>query len=471
MTVKARAQTIHEKLGPAFYDQVSPAVFPQHILRYRNDEALARIGLGGLDDREFVKHFGEFVPIPGSLKTPLALRYHGHQFGVYNPEIGDGRGFLFAQFTEAGTGRLLDLGTKGSGRTAYARTADGRLTLKGAVREVLATEMLAALNVPVSASLSVIETGEALIRSDEPSPTRSAVLVRLLHSHIRIGSFQRLAYLRQAENTEKLLRHVLRFYFSDIDPNAPMDEVIPPFLSVFTRRVAHMVAAWMVAGFVHGVMNTDNFNITGESFDFGPWRFLPHLDTGFTAAYFDQTGRYAFGRQPEAALWALCRLADCFIDYLDSEILGEALSDFYPQLESEIARLALWRLGLSPAPDKQAQAFAACLFRAAGESKIGWDLLFRDAYGGHIDPPAASPLWGRNTALAELREVLETLPARAAAPAALAAVKSAPLVTLEISVVEQLWSEIDTRDNWQPLYDYIELIRAHGRALRAGQQA
>ena len=132
------------------------------------------------------------------------MRYHGHQFGQYNPELGDGRGFLFAQFYERDTGRLVDLGTKGSGKTPYSRTADGRLTLKGAVREILATEMLHARAVPTSHTLSVIETGEALIRHDEPSPARSAVLVRLLHSHIRIGSFQRLAFLGEADQLEQL---------------------------------------------------------------------------------------------------------------------------------------------------------------------------------------------------------------------------------------------------------------------------
>src|SRR6185312_15585133 len=152
-------------------------------------------GLDTLTDAEWTDHFGRFQPIAGSFETPLALRYHGHQFQTYNPDLGDGRGFLFAQLRDA-DGRLLDLGTKGSGRTPWSRGADGRLTLKGGVREVLATEMLEALGVPTSKTFSLIETGEALERHDEPSPTRGAVLVRLSHSHIRIGTFQRLAYLK-----------------------------------------------------------------------------------------------------------------------------------------------------------------------------------------------------------------------------------------------------------------------------------
>jgi uncharacterized protein YdiU (UPF0061 family) len=134
-----------------------------------------------------------------NLPQPLALRYHGHQFGVYNPELGDGRGFLFAQLRD-GNGRLLDLGTKGSGQTPWSRQGDGRLTLKGAVREILATEMLEALGANTSKTFSVVETGESLWRGDEPSPTRSAVMVRLSHGHIRIGTFQRLLVLEDAQS-------------------------------------------------------------------------------------------------------------------------------------------------------------------------------------------------------------------------------------------------------------------------------
>src|ERR1700748_146468 len=190
-----RPDTPYAALGPEFADPVAPADFPKALIRFRNDRAAATVGLDALDDAEWIAAFARFEPLPGNLPEPLAMRYHGHQFRVYNPDIGDGRGFLFAQLREAGTDRLLDLGTKGSGQTPWSRRADGRLTLKGAVREVLATEMLEALGVPTSKTLSVIETGEDLHRHDEPSPTRSAVLVRLSHSHVRFGTFQRLAYL------------------------------------------------------------------------------------------------------------------------------------------------------------------------------------------------------------------------------------------------------------------------------------
>ena len=176
---------------------VEPADFPNALLRYRNDRWAEQTGLEQLTQEQWINHFQAFAPLPDNLPQPQALAYHGHQFGSYNPDIGDGRGFLFAQLEDE-QGRWLDLGTKGTGQTPFSRTGDGRLTLKGGVREVLAANLLEALGAYTSKPFSLIETGEELARHDEPSPTRSAVLVRLSHSHMRFGSFQRLAYQRMS---------------------------------------------------------------------------------------------------------------------------------------------------------------------------------------------------------------------------------------------------------------------------------
>ncbi len=200
-------------------DPVEAAAFPKHVLRFRNDRWARSVGLAELDDAQWISHFGKFAPLPGNLEGPLALRYHGHQFRNYNPDIGDGRGFLCAQLRDSG-GRLLDLGTKGSGRTPWSRDGDGRLTLKGAVREILATEMLEALGVYTSKTFSVIETGEELWRGDEPSPTRSAVLVRLSHGHIRIGTFQRLRAFEQRGEMENLIAYCLETFPGPMPPAA-----------------------------------------------------------------------------------------------------------------------------------------------------------------------------------------------------------------------------------------------------------
>ena len=380
-----RPSTRHAELGDAFYDIVRPAEFPKQILRYRNQRWAAHVGLDALTDEEWIAHFARFEPLPGSFSKPLALRYHGHQFRVYNPDIGDGRGFLFAQLCDMEDGRLLDLGTKGSGRTPYSRTADGRLTLKGGVREILATEMLEALGVDTSKTFSLIETGEDLTRNDEPSPTRSSVLVRLSHSHIRIGSFQRLRALGETENVRKLLDYTVQTYMPQVWRDDTAQRAVA-FLEEVCRRVARTGANWLVAGFVHGVLNSDNINVTGESFDYGPWRFLPHNDPAFTAAYFDQTGLYAFARQPEALLWNLTRLAECLLPFAPKTDLEKTLALFEPTLHRAFIDALLRRLGLASAGDEADTDLVKEFWSFLAETKAPFEQTFFDCYGGIVRP-------------------------------------------------------------------------------------
>ncbi len=229
-----RPETPIVSLADWLADPVEAAQFPQTRLRYWNEHAAASIGLDTLSDAEKIAHFGRFAALPDNLPQPLALRYHGHQFRNYNPDIGDGRGFLFAQMRDD-RGRLLDCGTKGSGRTPHSRSGDGRLTLKGAVREILATEMLEALGVYTSKTLAVVETGEALQRGDEPSPTRSAVMTRLSHGHIRFGTFQRLLALEQPENMAQLVDYCLTQF-----PGPPP----PPMSPMATNRPCNCCIRW-----------------------------------------------------------------------------------------------------------------------------------------------------------------------------------------------------------------------------------
>ena len=455
---EGRAAPIHLHLDDRFYRRVEAAEFPKHTLRWRNDRAAASVGLDGLDDSAWVDHFGKFTPLAGNIETPLALCYHGHQFGHYNPDLGDGRGFLFAQL-RADDGRILDLGTKGSGQTPFSRTADGRLTLKGAVREILATELLEALGVNTSKTFSVIETGEALDRHDEPSPTRAAVLVRLSHGHIRIGSFQRLRYLDDAEGVETLLRHAARHHFADdLDAEATIADLAPRFLAQVAARIADTAGSWLAAGFVHGVLNTDNFNITGESFDYGPWRFLANFDPQFVAAYFDHAGRYAYGRQAEASLWAVCRFADCLTPFGGAAPLEEVLQDFYPKLEDALQRQVCWRLGISASPE-QGQQLVKHLFAAARTSQTGYAQILHDWYGGTCRRGSyEGDAW---QAFADSLKGTSALP-----QAGHAAFDRDRPEDLPIETVEALWAPIAEADDWQPLYEKIEMIRRWGEALR-----
>src|SRR5918994_137295 len=390
-----RPSTSHAALGDEFYDIVAPAPFPKHVLRWRNQRWAERVGLGELGEDEWIDHFGRFQPLPGSYRQPLSLRYHGHQFRVYNPEIGDGRGFLFAQLHDRVDGRLLDLGTKGSGRTPWSRTADGRLTLKGGVREILATEMLEALGVNTSKTFSLIETGEELMRGDEPSPTRSSVLVRLSHSHIRIGSFQRLLYLDRKDDIAKLLDYSISTYMPEIWRDDLSGRAVA-FIENVGRLVARTGAEWMVAGFVHGVLNTDNINITGESFDYGPWRFLPVLEPGFTAAYFDETGLYAYGRQPDALLWNLYRLAECLLPLATQADLEHALGAFEPALHREFAGAFLNRLGLASSGAEKDASLVRAFWTFLEDSKAPYEQTLFDWYGGlrSVERAARSPSAG-----------------------------------------------------------------------------
>ena len=364
-------------LGEAYGDAVRSADFPETILRVRNDRAAATVGLDSLTDAEWIAHFGRFQPLPDQ-PGPIAMRYHGHQFRTYNPDLGDGRGFLAAQI-RADDGRLLDLGTKGSGTTPWSRSGDGRLTLKGGVREVLAAAMLEAQGVPTSRALSLIETGEQLERGDEPSPTRSAVLVRLQHSHVRFGTFQRAAFFGRADQIETLVEHVRALYHPAV---APGDA--PGLLAAIVTASARLTARWIAAGFVHGVLNTDNLNVTGESFDYGPWRWLPSYEPGFTAAYFDSTGLYAFARQPEAVFWNLTQLAGCLKLVAGAEPLTEALNGFGPAYIRELRAAFLDRLGvksLGEAADQRLLDTTLALLREKGEA-IRWEPLFHDWFAG-----------------------------------------------------------------------------------------
>ena len=435
-------------LGDPFYDPVDAADFPETRLRFRNDRAAAEIGLSGLSDGEWVRAFGRFEPLPGTLPQPLALRYHGHQFRVYNPEIGDGRGFTFAQGRDA-RGRLMDLGTKGSGRTPWSRFGDGRLTLKGGMREVLATEMLEALNVPTSRSFSLIETGEELERNDEPSPTRSAVLVRLSWSHVRIGTFQRLAYERDEEGMRALVRYVLHELYGEdgTDPVRLLDLVV--------GRTATLAARYMAAGFVHGVLNTDNINVTGESFDYGPWRFAPTWDPAFTAAYFDHAGLYAFGRQPEAIHWDAMQLAVSLRTLVEAEPLIAVLETFPARYAEAITEAMLWRLGRKPRSPEQDTALVQTLERALVATGASIDRVFFDAFAQDL-PADYGADW------AELRTALAPYEPRSDRSHAF---WSGEPCSMLIDEVERIWSSIADRDDWAPFEAKVARIREMGAAL------
>jgi len=441
-------------LGGDFYDAVKPADFPKCQPRFRNTRWAERVGLG-LDDEAWARHFCRFEPLPGNLTEPLALRYHGHQFRVYNPEIGDGRGFTFAQLRDE-CGRLLDLGTKGSGQTPYSRHADGRLTLKGGVREVLATEMLEALGVNTSKTFALFETGEELERGDEPSPTRSAVLTRLSHGHIRIGSFQRLAFLQDVDNIHRLVRYCLEQLYGEA-PAADGAENALKLFDLVSAATAALAASYLAAGFVHGVLNSDNINVTGESFDYGPWRFTPDWDPDFTAAYFDHYGLYAFGRQPEAIHWDLAQLAGCLSLVAEASALSAMLEAWSARFESALVKAMLSRLGVDAGADEDDRRLTGAMIRALQTRAMPIDSLFFDWRGGRDPGPDRYP----SEPFRELAGLLKGRERRQTHPYW----SDVGPCSMPIEEVEAIWSAIATDDDWQPFEDKVRAIRRMGEAM------
>ncbi len=455
------------ELGDGFADPVKAADFPKTIIRYRNDRAAKSVGLDGLTDEEWINHFGRFEPLPGTLTKPLAQRYHGHQFRHYNPEIGDGRGFLFAQMQD-NQGRLMDLGTKGSGTTPYSRSGDGRLTLKGGVREIMATEMLEALGVNTSKTFSIIETGESLHRGDEPSPTRSAVMVRLNHGHIRIGTFQRHAFYSDTERLETLVDYCLTHYYGETPAGSAQDRALK-FLSLVAEKVAIQGAELMAAGFVHGVLNTDNINITGEVFDFGPWRFLPTMDLAFTAAYFDETGLYAFGRQPDALHWNVYQLGGALADICEENELKKALADFPRIYLDAIREKLLKRLGVKPKGDTPDDELLTHVNEFMAKENFPYERFFFDWYGGSASADRAmgapdAHRYGKES-YGEFFKMLKTYEPNNPQALNTSYFLGEGPETLLIDEVEDLWAPIAEKDDWSPFYSKIERIQEMGAAL------
>ncbi len=450
-----RADVKISDLGEKIGDPVRAAAFPQHILRFRNDRWSPTIGLSELSDDDWLNHFGRFAPLPDNLDPPLALRYHGHQFRNYNPEIGDGRGFLFAQLRDH-ENRLMDLATKGSGTTPWSRSGDGKLTLKGGVREILATEMLEALGVETSKTFSLVETGEELQRGDEPSPTRSAVMTRLSHSHIRFGTFQRIAAEQNIELMHALVDYCLTHFYG----GAKTDEPAVELFQHVADKAAQLTASYMTAGFVHGVLNTDNINITGESFDYGPWRFTPYWEPGFTAAYFDQEGLYCFARQPEALHWNLAQLASALRLICESDPLVATLESFPKSYGKAFTEHFCWRLGVESEGFDKDKPLVVAAEQALSLKSVTIDQFFFDwgkstptgnqAYEADEFAEFAKQMSGRKRVRPTHHDYWQT---------------DVPC-SMHIEEVETIWDAIAQNDDWQPLTRKVDAIRNMGQALR-----
>jgi uncharacterized protein YdiU (UPF0061 family) len=243
---------------------------------------------------------------------PIAMAYSGHQFGGWSPLLGDGRAHMLGQM-RVGDGTLVDVQLKGSGRTAYSRSGDGKATLSSALREYLVSEAMAGLGIPATRALAVIATGET-IRRDRPEP--GGILVRTATSHIRVGSFQHAAANIDEDAVRALADFMLAYHF----PHAA--QAPEPYRALFDEvvaRQAQLIAQWMLVGFIHGVMNTDNMSIIGETIDFGPCAFIDEFKPDKVFSSIDAGGRYAWNRQPAMAHWNLTRLAEAMLPLFSAD--------------------------------------------------------------------------------------------------------------------------------------------------------
>ncbi len=460
-----------EALGDDYYDIVAAADFPQHILRFRNDDLLSRLDLQSdrVSDFDFIEAFGQFQQ-----RAPLlALRYHGYQFGDYNTMLGDGRGFLYGQ-VRGTDGMLYDFGTKGSGTTPYSRHGDGRLTLKGGVREILASETLHALGVNTSRCISLVETGEKLWRGDEPSPTRSSVMVRFSKSHIRFGTFERLHYLGRPDLMLPLLDHVIEVYYSHWLAIQDPKERYAQFYAELVQRIALLAAQWMSVGFCHAVLNTDNMSITGESFDYGPYAFMDEFNPRFTAAYFDYMGRYSYGNQPRVCEWNLWMLQKPLGQIMSAKDLETGLSSYRDHYYAAYKQRMLAKLGFQELLPALGDELLRLTLEFLEKTRISYHDFFTGLTGQFSEkwcdgPDKILPATVNNsdedaTTLLEVwrshyHHCLTTLSAPEIAQVGQCLRQNNPTIVLLRPEIEAIWEPIVAEDNWQPFYDLVTKIQ------------
>ncbi len=311
----------YKRLPEDFYDPVSPAGFQNPHLVAFNLDAMELLDLDPNEalTPEFVEYFSGRKPLPGS--EPLAMYYTGHQFGVYNPDIGDGRAILLGEVRNR-KGEKWDLHLKGSGRTRYSRVFDGRAVLRSTIREYLCSEAMYALGIPTTRALCIIGSDEKVERE---STERGAMMLRMSPSHVRFGSFEAFHYTGREDSLKILADYTISEYFPEIKEG---EKKYRDFLYEVVDRTAVLAALWQALGFTHGVMNTDNMSVLGLTIDYGPFGFMEEYDPGYTPNHSDHFGRYSFENQSGIAFWNLGKFANSLVSIVPSEEAMQAVGEF-----------------------------------------------------------------------------------------------------------------------------------------------
>jgi uncharacterized protein YdiU (UPF0061 family) len=306
---------------------------------------------------------------------PIAMAYAGHQFGHFVPQLGDGRAILLGEVIDA-NGIRRDIQLKGSGPTPFSRRGDGRAALGPVLREYVVSEAMAALGIPTTRSLAAVVTGEQVVRE---TLLPGAVLTRVASSHIRVGTFQYFAARSDVAGVRSLADHVIARHYPDI---ANAERPYHALLDAVIGRQADLVARWLLVGFIHGVMNTDNTSISGETIDYGPCAFMDSYDPATVFSSIDEMGRYAYGNQPRIALWNLTRFAECLLPLFSDDqekAIAEAqsaLGGFGEKFDAAYYAGLRSKLGLFSARDDDPD-LANDLLKAMAENAADFTLTFR----------------------------------------------------------------------------------------------
>jgi serine/tyrosine/threonine adenylyltransferase len=372
-------------LPERFFARVRPAAVtaPRLIKVNRTLAEELRLDADWLASEDGVRVLaGQTVPDEAA---PIATAYAGHQFGHFVPQLGDGRAVLLGEVVDR-NGQRRDIQLKGSGRTPFSRNGDGRAALGPVLREYIVSEAMAALGIPTTRSLAAVLTGETVMRE---APLPGAVLTRVAASHIRIGTFQFFAARGDDDAIRQLADHVIARHYPDVRSEA---EPYRALLARVIERQAQLVARWMQVGFIHGVMNTDNMSIAGETIDYGPCAFMDAFDPSAVFSSIDQQGRYAFGNQPRIALWNLTRLAECLLTLLSEneeaaiEIAKAELEKFAATFDAALMKGMLAKLGIDG--DSEDGELIGEFLRLLAQSHADYTLAFRrlcDAADGRPD--------------------------------------------------------------------------------------
>lgn len=322
------------------YTEQPPMGLSQPQLVCYNDELANFLGLNNqlISKDDFLQVFSGNMLIEGM--QPLAQKYTGHQFGQYNPLLGDGRGLLLGEAV-ASDGLTWDLHLKGAGPTPYSRGADGRAVLRSSIREFLASEALYHLGIPTSRALALTLGDNPVYRETQE---QAAMLTRVCRSHIRFGHFEYLFHTKQSDELKQLVDFTIEQYFPEC---SAANKPVLAFFEQVIKETAKLIAKWQSVGFCHGVMNSDNMSILGLTFDYGPYAFLDAYQEDFICNHSDHTGRYAFNRQPSIALWNLNCLAHAFSELLSIDELRAALQQYEPQFIEYYSQNMQAKLGLT----------------------------------------------------------------------------------------------------------------------------